>query len=148
MAQTKHLHSSFSLSRKSTSQEVDSCVGQRIRSRRQELRMSQEQLAALLGITFQQIQKYEKGINRVSASRLWDISRTLDVPVSYFFEQIPPELSCITADTSPLSPGNDPMEWPETIKLVQAYYRISNRHQAQLVKEILLAMSQAHSGEE
>ena len=147
MARTKHLKSPISLSRKSSSQEIDACVGRRIRARRLELEMSQEQLATLLGITFQQVQKYEKGINRVSASRLWDISRTMGVPVSYFFELIPPELSSIAPGTR-LPSGNDPMERPETVELIRAYYQIANRHQAQIVKEILIAMSQSSSGEE
>ncbi|MFV3126092.1 helix-turn-helix domain-containing protein [Niveispirillum sp. KHB5.9] len=65
---------------------VDNYVGQRMRLRRGLLGMSQEVLAERLGITFQQVQKYERGANRVSASRLWDLSRALDVPVSFFFD--------------------------------------------------------------
>jgi transcriptional regulator with XRE-family HTH domain len=65
---------------------IDEKLGQRLRERRLELGMSQEQLASLLGITFQQVQKYEKGINRIAASRLFEISIALDMPVSRFFE--------------------------------------------------------------
>ncbi|MBO3760386.1 helix-turn-helix transcriptional regulator [Ciceribacter sp. L1K22] len=65
---------------------TDFLVGQRIRLRRAVLGVSQEKLASHLGITFQQVQKYEKGVNRVGASRLQDIARILNVPVSYFFE--------------------------------------------------------------
>ena len=65
---------------------VDLYVGQRIRQRRWTIDMTQQQLAEKVGIRFQQIQKYETGTNRVSASRLWDIAAAMGVPVSYFFE--------------------------------------------------------------
>lgn len=65
---------------------VDIHVGSRVRMRRTLLGMSQEKLGEQLGLTFQQVQKYEKGSNRVGASRLWDVSKILDVPVSYFYE--------------------------------------------------------------
>ena len=67
---------------------VDVHVGKRVRLRRTLLGMSQEQLGAALDITFQQVQKYERGANRVSASRLWDISQILDVKISYFFDDM------------------------------------------------------------
>ena len=65
---------------------VDIHVGQRVRQRRWLLGMTQQQLAEQVGIKFQQIQKYETGSNRVSSSRLWDISEVMEVPVSFFFE--------------------------------------------------------------
>jgi transcriptional regulator with XRE-family HTH domain len=68
---------------------VDVHVGSRIRMRRQLIGMSQEKLGELLGITFQQIQKYEKGTNRISASRLYYTAKTLGVPVQFFFEDLP-----------------------------------------------------------
>jgi transcriptional regulator with XRE-family HTH domain len=67
---------------------VDRKVGQRVRSRRLEIGMSQERLAELLGVTFQQVQKYEKGVNRIAVSRLWDISNALELPVNRFFEGV------------------------------------------------------------
>jgi len=67
---------------------VDRKLGQRVRSRRLEISMSQERLAELLGVTFQQVQKYEKGVNRIAASRLYDIAAALDVPIARFFENI------------------------------------------------------------
>ncbi len=70
------------------SSKVDHHVGRRIRERRKALGMSQEKLGNALGISFQQIQKYEAGTNRVSASRLWDMARVLEVDVGYFFEGI------------------------------------------------------------
>ena len=71
---------------------VDVHVGARIRLRRQVLKMSQERLGEQLGVTFQQVQKYERGANRVGASRLWRLSQVLDVPVSYFFEGLTAEI--------------------------------------------------------
>lgn len=68
---------------------VDVHVGTRIRLRRKTLKMSQEQLGEQLGITFQQVQKYERGTNRVGASRLWKISQVLDVPVQFFYNGLP-----------------------------------------------------------
>lgn len=65
---------------------IDRAVGQRIRWRRRELKLTQEQLGNLLQLTFQQVQKYERGVNRVSAGRLYDIASALGVPISYFFE--------------------------------------------------------------
>lgn len=65
---------------------IDRKLGQRVRARRLEIGMSQERLAELLGVTFQQVQKYEKGVNRIAASRLFDIAAALDMPISRFFE--------------------------------------------------------------
>ncbi len=68
---------------------IDSHVGARVRLRRMLIGMSQERLGELLGVTFQQVQKYEKGANRIGASRLFEISRVLDVPVQFFFDDMP-----------------------------------------------------------
>ena len=68
---------------------VDVHIGQRLRMRRKLAGLSQEQLAERLGVTFQQVQKYEKGVNRIGASRLFQISKILDVPVQFFFEEAP-----------------------------------------------------------
>ncbi len=68
---------------------VDIHVGSRVRLRRMLLGMSQERLGNAMGLTFQQVQKYEKGVNRIGASRLFHISRILDVPVQFFFEEAP-----------------------------------------------------------
>jgi transcriptional regulator with XRE-family HTH domain len=67
---------------------IDHKLGQRVRARRMEIGMSQERLAELLGVTFQQVQKYEKGVNRIAASRLHDIALALDMPVARFFENL------------------------------------------------------------
>ena len=65
---------------------IDRVVGQRVRWRRKELKLTQEKLGELLNLTFQQVQKYEKGVNRVSAGRLYEISQVMNVPITYFFE--------------------------------------------------------------
>ena len=67
---------------------VDVHVGNRIRLRRTLLGLSQDKLASMLGLTFQQVQKYERGMNRVGASRLWDISKVLEVPINFFYEDM------------------------------------------------------------
>src|SRR5271165_4852701 len=72
---------------------IDIHVGSRIRLRRTLLGMSQERLGEALGLTFQQVQKYERGVNRVGASRLFDLSRVLDVPISFFFDDMPDALA-------------------------------------------------------
>ena len=70
---------------------VDVYVGNRVKHRRMALGMSQEQLGLALGVTFQQVQKYERGANRIGASRLWDLSRVLECPVSFFYDDMDPE---------------------------------------------------------
>src|SRR6202795_4424277 len=72
---------------------IDVHVGSRVRLRRTLLGMSQERLGEALGLTFQQVQKYERGVNRVGASRLFDLSRVLDVPISFFFDDMPESLT-------------------------------------------------------
>lgn len=94
---------------------VDQHVGHRIRLRRRILGKTQKDLAAAVGIKFQQIQKYETGTNRVSASRLWEIAHTLDVPVAYFFDGLRDDTS---GDPSP------EYDERETTDLLRAYFRI------------------------
>ncbi len=111
---------------------VDVHVGARLRVRRRLLGMSQTTLGEAIGVTFQQMQKYEKGMNRISASRLFDLSRVLDVPVEFFFEDIPAEV----VGSSPSQRRGkakeraryefDPMAKRETLELVRAYYKISD----------------------
>jgi len=108
---------------------VDVHVGGRIRLRRTLLGMSQEKLGKRIGLTFQQVQKYERGTNRVGASRLYFLAKTLNVPVSFFFDDMSDE----TAGRSPRlnEPGwsyeLSPMNTPETREFVRAYHRISDR---------------------
>ncbi|WP_347138486.1 helix-turn-helix transcriptional regulator [Paracoccus sp. SSK6] len=94
---------------------VDVHVGKRIRHRRWMIGMTQQQLADKVGIKFQQIQKYETGMNRVSASRLWDIARAVDVPVSFFFEGL-------HESDMPEEVAGDILADKEALQLVRAYY--------------------------
>jgi len=133
---------------------IDMHVGKRVRLRRTLLGMSQEQLGAELNITFQQVQKYERGANRISASRLWDISQILDVPISYFFD----DMSENTMRSSPRwvsrsdvmdamtsQPLKDPMARRETLELVRAYYTIEKpavrKRIAEMVKSIATTLA-------
>jgi transcriptional regulator with XRE-family HTH domain len=113
---------------------IDVHVGSRVRLRRTLLGMSQEKLGEAIGLTFQQVQKYERGANRVGASRLYDLSRVLDVPVSYFFEEITADVAsaaearrggALEEAPSPTYEA-DPMMRRETLELVRAYYRIAD----------------------
>ncbi len=96
---------------------VDVHVGKRIRHRRWLVGMTQQQLAESVGIKFQQIQKYETGANRVSASRLWDISSSMDVDVSFFFEGIEEEATKVAGPSDLLGDK-------EALDLVRSYYAI------------------------
>lgn len=105
---------------------VDIHVGKRIRHRRWMVSMTQQQLAEKVGIKFQQIQKYETGMNRVSASRMWEIAGALDVPVSYFFEGLDGGI-----DPSATLPG-DVLADKEALELVRSYYAIPENQRKQL----------------
>ncbi|MGR3758681.1 helix-turn-helix domain-containing protein [Roseobacteraceae bacterium NS-SX3] len=108
---------------------VDVHVGKRIRHRRWLIGMTQQQLAEQVGIKFQQIQKYETGANRVSASRLWDISDALDVPVSFFFEGLQEEGKA-AAEKSAVP--EDLMGDKEALDLVRSYYAIPENQRRRL----------------
>ncbi len=111
---------------------VDIHVGSRVRLRRTVLGLSQEKLGEAIGLTFQQIQKYERGANRVGASRLYALSRVLDVPVAFFFEEMPPEISgkgakgMLGLAETQVEFSADPLAKRETLELVRAYYRIKD----------------------
>jgi transcriptional regulator with XRE-family HTH domain len=113
---------------------IDVHVGMRIRLRRTLMGMSQERLGEALGLTFQQVQKYERGVNRVGASRLYDLSRVLDVPISFFYDDMPESLGGMRAPARPSTGfgdaqdafGDDALNRRETLELVRAYYRITD----------------------
>lgn len=115
---------------KGSPDKVDVHVGQRLRVRRSLLGMSQEKLAEAVGITFQQIQKYERGTNRVSAGRLFQFSKILDIPVSYFYEQLAAEgaVNQGLSDNGQEGFGGveDIMQKKETLDLVRVYYSIDD----------------------
>lgn len=129
---------------------IDVHVGSRIRLRRTLLGMSQERLGEALGLTFQQVQKYERGVNRVGASRLFDLSRVLDVPISFFFDDLPDSLA--NSLDLPMSRrgggfpersdgfGDDTLSRRETLELVRAYYRITDPAVRKRVFELIKSM--------
>ncbi|ATQ57207.1 helix-turn-helix domain-containing protein [Paracoccus yeei] len=104
---------------------VDVHVGKRIRHRRWMIGMTQQQLAEKVGIKFQQIQKYETGMNRVSASRLWDIAQAVEVPVSFFFEGLEDGQAQATVE-------GDILGDKEALQLVRAYYAMPEAQRRQI----------------
>jgi transcriptional regulator with XRE-family HTH domain len=126
---------------------IDVHVGSRIRLRRTLLGMSQERLGDQLGLTFQQVQKYERGVNRVGASRLFDLARVLDVPISFFFDDMPDGLVGSSSRRAPGVPetpeaiADDTMTRRETLELVRAYYRIADPNQRKKLFELVKAMA-------
>lgn len=135
---------------------IDVHVGGRVRLRRTLLGMSQERLGEAIGLTFQQVQKYERGANRIGASRLFDLSRVLDVPVSFFFEDIPDSASQLSprmmmsglAEEPDPAPEADPLTKRETLELVRAYYRIADPQIRKRVFELAKALAKAGEGGE
>ena len=127
---------------------IDMHVGKRVRLRRTLLGLSQEQLGAALNITFQQVQKYERGANRISASRLWDISQILDASIGYFFDGMSSQTKLasprkIRRDAQKALEDDferDPMARRETLELVRTYYSISEpnvrKRLAELIKSV------------
>jgi transcriptional regulator with XRE-family HTH domain len=126
---------------------VDVQVGSRVRLRRKMLGLSQEKLGTAIGLTFQQVQKYERGANRIGASRLHELSRVLDVPVPFFFDDTDPV-------RAPAIPGgfseppaeafdSDPLRRRETVELVDAYYSIEDA----AVRRRLLELARALAAE-
>ena len=134
---------------------VDAHVGKQIRLRRVFLGMTQQDLARRLDVTFQQVQKYERGANRVSASRLWDISQILKTDIGYFFDEMPKAVR----DASPRlmaqdhqnqtefdevlqSVATDPLLKRETLELLRSYYLIKTPHlrkkMAMMIRETAL----------
>ena len=122
---------------------IDVYVGERVRARRKLMDMSQTELALALGLTFQQVQKYERGTNRISASKLYDISRALKVPIEYLFSGY---------DSSDLPPGDAAegqqavhlfLTLPDGIELARAFPRIRDKRRRQKVLDLVYAMSEA-----
>lgn len=130
---------------------VDVHVGARLKQRRNLLGMSQEQMGRALGLTFQQIQKYERGANRMGASRLHQISKLLNVPVAWFFEDMPgvvlPRIGLAEPPQDPLDgmPKPDPevMQQRETLELIRAYYRITDPKQRRKILELVKSMGES-----
>ncbi len=128
---------------------VDVYVGSRVRLRRTLLGLSQKKLGETIGLTFQQVQKYEGGANRIGASRLWDLSRVLDCPVSYFFEDMEDDVQAasprnLTERTAePEQKESDPMTKRETLELVRAYYKITDPQVRRRIYELAKSLAAA-----
>ncbi len=130
---------------------ADVHVGARVRMRRAFLGMSQTTLGEAIGLTFQQVQKYERGTNRISASRLFDLSRVLNVPVQFFFDDMPKAV----AASAPTQGGGkakelpsyelDPMATRETLELVRAYYKIGEPQIRNRLRDLTKALGAAAS---
>lgn len=123
---------------------IDLHVGSRVRQRRRLLGMTQQRLADAVRIRFQQIQKYESGANRISASRLWTLAKALDVPISYFFEGVEEGVYAngASADLSADTPL-DAFQNKDTIALVRAFYTMNDEPRRRL-----LDLAKAMSGDE
>jgi len=113
-----------------TENDIDMNVGKRIELRRKLLKMTQKDLAQKIGVTFQQLQKYEQGFNRVSASRLWLISQALGTDINFFFEGVP---SAKNIDT-------DIMQQQKSMELIMSYSKIKNPKVADIIFHLLQEM--------
>ncbi len=131
--------------RESRPNPIDVHVGSRIRLRRTLLGMSQERLGEALGLTFQQVQKYEGGANRVSASRLSRVADILGVPISYFFA----DLDTAAAEGGPQqAAARERLQRPETIELVRSYYGIADQRIRHQFLDMVKAVAQSGRDEE
>ena len=126
---------------------IDVYVGSRVRMRRALLGMSQERLAAELGVTFQQVQKYERGTCRLGASRLWDLGHALKAPISFFYEGLEEMEAAVTANPTTCLAENvaqvdeDLFNRRETLELVRNYYKIADRNMAQRLADLIKALA-------
>lgn len=126
---------------------VDAHVGQRVQLRRMMMGLSQKDLAQICGVTFQQIQKYETAGNRISASRLFELSAALETPISFFFAGLPgyveenarqPRVSRVR------EPGReDPLNKNESLQLINQYWKLSSDTQRELVMRLLRSLNGA-----
>ncbi len=132
LARKKVSQNEPSTKKKGHANSIDKHVGIQLRQRRALMGLSQERLAEQVGITFQQIQKYENGANRVSASRLYEFSKVLEIPVTFFFDNYETALGGATSygfaenEQSVLEGPDDVMKRKETLELIRVYYSIEN----------------------
>ena len=125
---------------------IDKRLGQKVRTRRLEIGMSQEKLAELLGVTFQQVQKYEKGVNRIAASRLFQISSALDMPIARFYENINPIAGAVGEDNGDYV--HDALATPEGIQLMSLFAAIESQKVRRRVVELVRALVEEVSADE
>ena len=128
---------------------IDIHVGFRVRLRRNLLGLTLQTLAKAVGVTYQQLQKYEWGVNRVSASRLFNLSHVLDVPISFFFEDLSPAAAGAgkrrargLSEAPATALDFDVLSNRETIKLIRAYYRVTNPRIRKQVLDLLNVLGQ------
>ncbi len=126
---------------------IDIHVGSRVRLRRHLLGLTLQTLAKAVGVTYQQLQKYERGVNRIGASRLFNLSHVLDVPVSFFFDDLSPVVAGAGkrrawgfSEAPATALDFDVLSKPETIKLIRAYYRVTDPQLRKRVLDLLEAV--------
>ena len=125
---------------------IDVHVGSRVRIRRTLLGLTQGQIGEALGLTFQQIQKYERGANRIGSSRLFKLSNLLDVPVTYFFDDMPDQLerhARSRSDETAEMFDQNLISSKETLDLVRNYYKIRNPNLRKRIFELIKGIAQA-----
>ncbi|MBM3491691.1 MAG: helix-turn-helix transcriptional regulator [Alphaproteobacteria bacterium] len=122
---------------------VDAHVGKRVRLRRTLLGLSQEKLGEALSLTFQQVQKYERGTNRISASRLLQLSKVLNVPIDFFFDDL--SVAGGARDNAQSAYEGEELSRRETLELVRAYYRIGDPAVRRRFYELLKTMGEGES---
>lgn len=125
---------------------ADIHVGKRLRLRRTILGLSQEAIGNAIGVTFQQVQKYERGVNRMGSSRLFEFSKILSVPVSYFFEEMEKEKGAVTHNAAGVAEDapsfeHEKMSSRETLEMMRAYYRITDSHVRKRVFELIKSLA-------
>ncbi|AZU02729.1 XRE family transcriptional regulator [Glycocaulis alkaliphilus] len=122
---------------------IDRHVGSRVRLRRQMMAMSQEKLGEELGVTFQQVQKYERGANRIGAGRLWHLARVLEVPVAFFYDGATGTAQQPTGfaegDQTPIV--NDFLQSPDGVALAQAFSKITDPKVRRRVLELVRSLA-------
>ena len=127
--------------------QIDAHVGSRVRLRRQLLKMSQEKLGDELGVTFQQVQKYERGANRIGASRLFSLSKVLDVPVNFFFEGLSGVTAEGVAETGQSPIIYDFIQSPDGVALAEAFSRITTPKVRRRVLELVRSLADEDEAE-
>ena len=129
---------------------IDKFVGSRVRARRVGLRISQTKLGDAIGVTFQQVQKYENGTNRIGASNLFKISKTLSVEVAFFFEGLDADEEA-AKELAGLSEGSqtkfdvDPMSSREAIELMHNYFRVKDENVKKKLSQLVKSMAQTNN---
>ncbi|MEE2526695.1 helix-turn-helix transcriptional regulator [Hyphobacterium sp. HN65] len=127
--------------------QIDAHVGSRVRLRRQLLKMSQEKLGDELGVTFQQVQKYERGANRIGASRLFSLSKVLDVPVSFFFDGLSGVTADGVAETEQSPVIYDFIQSSDGVSLAEAFSRIKTPKVRRRVLELVRSLADEDEAE-